>query len=163
VLDYARQKLFDPLGINTRPAFTKPVPDDSPEFDRARFGWGTDPQGIPVGAFGLRLTTTDLLRIGELYLNDGVWEGKQVLPHQWVQEARSPSQLQPRYGLLWWLYNWSGHDVPAARGSEGHVIAVVPDQKAVIAISSANHPEYTMDEEALFPLLNEVIIPTLDS
>jgi CubicO group peptidase (beta-lactamase class C family) len=64
VLDYARQKLFDPLGINTRPALTKPVPDDSPEFDRARFGWGTDPQGIPAGAFGLRLRTTDLLRIG---------------------------------------------------------------------------------------------------
>jgi CubicO group peptidase (beta-lactamase class C family) len=162
VLDYAREKLFDPLGIGTRPAFTKPVFDDNPEFDRAGFGWLTDPQGIPIGAFGLRLTAADLLKLGELYLHDGVWQGKQLVPREWIQEVKTPSHLQPQYGLLWWLYTWNGHQILAARGSEGHLIVVVPDQKSVTSISSANRQEYVIDEEALFPLLTEIIIPALD-
>jgi hypothetical protein len=62
----------------------------------------------------------------------------------------------------WWLYTWHGHRVYAARGSEGHLIVVVPDQKSVTAITSANRQEYPMDEDALFPLMNDVIIPSLD-
>ena len=50
--------------------------------------------------------------------------------------------------------------LPAAR--EGHLIVVVPDQKSVTAIASMNGPEYAMSDEALFPLLNEVIVPGLD-
>jgi hypothetical protein len=63
---------------------------------------------------------------------------------------------------MWWLYTWNGHRVYAAHGSEGQLIVVVPDQKSVTAIASANRPEYPMDDEALFPLMNEVIIPALD-
>jgi hypothetical protein len=63
---------------------------------------------------------------------------------------------------MWWLYPWNGHRVYAARGSEGHLIVVLPDQKSVTAIASANRQEYPIDDEALFPLVNEVIIPTLD-
>lgn len=162
VLDYARQKLFDPLGINTRPAFTKPELDDSEEFGQAQFGWLTDPQGISIGAFGLRLTAPDLLKIGELYLGNGVWRGRQIVPADWVRQVTTPSKLEPQYGLMWWLFTWNGHKVYAARGAEGHLIVVVPDQKAVITISSANRQEYPMDDEALFPLVNELIIPTLD-
>jgi hypothetical protein len=55
-----------------------------------------------------------------------------------------------------------GHRVYAARGYEGQLIVVVPDQKSVTAIASANRQEYPMDDEALFSLMNEVIIPTLD-
>jgi hypothetical protein len=74
----------------------------------------------------------------------------------------TPTELQPEYGLMWWLYPWNGHRVYAARGSEGHLIVVLPDQKSVTAIASANRQEYPIDDEALFPLVNEVIIPTLD-
>jgi hypothetical protein len=55
----------------------------------------------------------------------------------------------------------NGHRVYAARGSEGHLIVVVPDQKSVTAIASANRQEHP-DDEALVPLVNEVIMPTLD-
>ena len=64
--------------------------------------------------------------------------------------------------VFWWLYTWNGHRVYAARGYEGHLIVAVPDQKSVTAIAAANRQEYPMDDEALFPLMNEVIIPTLD-
>ncbi len=61
-----------------------------------------------------------------------------------------------------WPFFWNGHHVYAARGSEGHIVVVVPGQKSVTAISSANHQEYPIDDEALFPLLNELIIPAID-
>ncbi|HEX8509984.1 MAG TPA: serine hydrolase [Propionibacteriaceae bacterium] len=161
VLDYAREKLFDPLGIVSRPAFTEPVYDDSVKFDRARFGWSTDPVGISMGAFGLRLTTADLLKLGQVHLDDGVWQGRQVVPAEWVRQATTASAAEPQYGLMWWLHNWNGHQVYAARGSEGHLVVVVPDQRLVTAISSANHQEFVMDEEALFPLLTEVVMPAV--
>jgi CubicO group peptidase (beta-lactamase class C family) len=163
LLDYAREKLFDPLGISTRPAFTQPVFDESVEFDQADFGWSTDPKGISMGAFGLRLTTADLLKVGQLHLDDGVWQGRRIVPADWVRQATTPSTAEPRYGLMWWLERWNGHRVYAARGSEGHLVVVVPDQRSVTAISSANHQEFVMDEEALFPLVTEVVMPALDS
>jgi CubicO group peptidase (beta-lactamase class C family) len=95
-------------------------------------------------------------------LNDGTWHGKQTLPAHWVKQATSPSELNPQYGLMWWLYTWNGHEIYAARGSEAHLIVVVPDQKSVTAISSGNRQEYPMTEEALFPLMSDVIIPGLD-
>ena len=161
VLDYAREKLFDPLGIDTRPAFTKPVLPEDDEFGRAGFAWITDPRGIPFGPFGLRLNTADLLKLGELYLHEGAWQGKQIVPRDWIQQAKTPDPLQPEYGLLWWLYRWGEDDLLVARGSEGHLIVVVPRHGVVIAISSANMPEVPMDDNVLFPLLAELVIPTL--
>ena len=81
VLDYAREKLFDPLGISTRKAFSEPLPDVfAPEFSKAGFGWGTDPEGIQIGGFGLRLRAPDMLKIGELYRQGGVWNDQQIVP-----------------------------------------------------------------------------------
>ena len=106
VLDYAREKLFDPLGISTRTAFSGPLPDFfAPEFVKAGFGWGTDPDGIQLGGFGLRLTAPDMLKIGELYRRDGVWNGQQIVPADWIQQSIAPSTLNKEYGLLWWIIN----------------------------------------------------------
>jgi CubicO group peptidase (beta-lactamase class C family) len=163
VLDYAREKLFDPLEIDTQPAFTESVPPGSPAFNRAGFGWLTDPRGIAMGPFGLRLTAPDLVKLGELYRNDGAWHGRQILPAGWLRQATTPSAAEPEYGLMWWMYTWNGHSVYAARGYEGHLIVVVPDQKLVATISSANGQEYPIDDEALFPLVNEVIMPALEA
>ena len=70
----------------------------------------------------------------------------------------TPIPLQPEYGLLWWLYRWGEDDLLVARGSEGHLIVVVPSQGVVIAISSANMQEVPMDDYVLFPLLADLII-----
>jgi CubicO group peptidase (beta-lactamase class C family) len=81
ILAYAREKLFDPRGISTRPAFSRPLPNlYAPEFAKAGFGWGTDPNGIQLGPAGLRLTAPDMIKIGELYRRDGVWNGHQMVP-----------------------------------------------------------------------------------
>ena len=81
VLEYARAKLFGPLGIQTEPAYTGQVAEPLPKaFGRADFGWLTDPDGLPFGGGGLRLTPTDMIKIGELYRANGVWDGVQLLP-----------------------------------------------------------------------------------
>ena len=162
VLDYARARLFEPLQIDTDPAWAKPLIDvRAADFAEAGFGWGTDPKGIPVGALGLRLTAPDLVKLGELYLNGGTWGGKRIFHPDWVEQVTTPSGIEPQYGLMWWLNTWRGQQVYAARGSGGQMIVVVPDRQAVIAIVSAITSEYAMTSEALLPLLNEVIIPRL--
>jgi CubicO group peptidase (beta-lactamase class C family) len=162
--EYARVRLFEPLGIDTDPAWVKPLSDTAAaDFLEAGFGWGTDPKGIPVGAFGLRLTAPDLVKLGELYRHDGAWQGKQIFGADWVEQVTTPGTLQPQYGLMWWGCT-PGTDTRSTPpgGTEGQLIVVVPDQRAVITILSANNAEYVMNDEALFPLLNELIIPRLD-
>jgi CubicO group peptidase (beta-lactamase class C family) len=69
VLDYAREKLFDPLEIDTQPAYVAPPRFDDIEtdpFNRAGFGWAVDPRGIQLGMFGLRLSLPDMVKIGSL-------------------------------------------------------------------------------------------------
>ena len=83
------------------------------------------------------------------------------MPRDWIQQVKTPSPLQPEYGLLWWLYRWGEDDLLVAQGSEGHLIVVVPRHGVVIAISSANMPEVPMSDGVLFPLLADLIIPTL--
>jgi CubicO group peptidase (beta-lactamase class C family) len=164
VFEYARTRLFEPLGIDTDPAWVKPLADtSSADFASAGFGWGTDPKGIPIGAVGLRLAAPDLVKLGELYRNGGRWHDRQIFGADWVEQVTTPSKLQPRYGLMWWLDSWNGHQIYAAEGSEGQLIVVVPDQRLVTAIESANGAEYPMSVDTLIPLLTKIIIPRLDS
>ncbi|HEV3445841.1 MAG TPA: serine hydrolase, partial [Gemmataceae bacterium] len=68
VLDYLRPRLFDPLGI------------ENPT-------WGTSPQGISLGGYGLSIRTEDIARFGQLLLQKGQWQGKQLIPAAWVDAA----------------------------------------------------------------------------
>ena len=72
VLDYATEKHFKPLGIDTRNAYTARFrPDDVAPFENAGFGWATDAQAINIGAGGLRLRPADILKFGQLYPDHG--------------------------------------------------------------------------------------------
>ena len=77
VLDCAREKLFDPLEIDSRPAYEKrgSLPT-LPSFETVGFGWATDAAGLHIGCCMLRLRAADMVKIGELYLEDGVSQGK---------------------------------------------------------------------------------------
>ncbi len=87
VADYARERLFEPLGMShTRMT--------------------EDPSGRSTNTFfGMQSTCPDLARFGQLFAQGGEWEGEQLLPASWVREAvGAPSQeLNAAYGLLWWL------------------------------------------------------------
>ena len=156
VLDYAREKLFDPLGISTRPTFSQPLPDFfAPKFVKAGFGWGTDPNGIQLGGYGLRLTAPDMIKIGELYRRDGVWNGKQIVPADWIHQSTAPSTLNDEYGLLWWILgDVRGGWLRGHRAAVGNASHVLPKSRAVIVYLSDVQPASQIGDSDMEPLDN---------
>jgi CubicO group peptidase (beta-lactamase class C family) len=168
VLDYAREKLFDPLGISTSPAFSQALPDPflTTEFVRTGFGWGTDPNGIQLGGYGLRLTAPDMVKIGELYRRDGVWNNQQIVPAAWIRQCTSPSAFETKigdpddeYGLLWWIIGKPTKAGYYAAGFGGQRIVVLPKSRAVIVYLSDVQPEpdSQIDGRDLEPVDNVLI------
>jgi CubicO group peptidase (beta-lactamase class C family) len=88
----------------------------------------------------LKLTAADMVKLGELYLAQGSWHGRRIVPAEWVKTSITPVEPAPQdgssYGLLWWLFELNGHQAYAAIGSSGQGVLVVPDLHLVVAISS---------------------------
>lgn len=107
-LDFAQQYLFGPLGIQD-------------------VLWLTDPQGHNRGSEGVYLHPHDMAKLGYLWLNGGVWEGKQIVPAQWVHDAVQeimPTGGETDYGYGWWVETES--DGYSANGRGGQHIAMSP-------------------------------------
>lgn len=149
VLDYAREKLFDPIGIDTRPAwegtpasFTGEIPDAEylQAYYASSFAWPTDPQGHHWGDCCLRLRPQELAHLGELYLNGGAWVGEQVVPADWVEQSTSGhvDDAVPgfSYGYLWWVTEADGSPAYAAWGRGGQLIEVVPNLDLVVVVAT---------------------------
>jgi CubicO group peptidase (beta-lactamase class C family) len=124
LLDYLQPRLLEPLGI-------------------VGAVWEACPRGISAGGWGLRIRTEDLAKFGQLYLQQGDWNGKRLLPKEWVQEAArfqiSTEQergidKQQGYGYQFFLCR---HGAYSARGAKGQFCIIVPEQGAVIAITSS--------------------------
>jgi CubicO group peptidase (beta-lactamase class C family) len=149
VLSYARAHLFDPLGIPTRPA-AQPPADDAHlgEYEAAGFAWPVDPQGLALGAAHLKLRPRDMTRLGQLFLQGGQWEGKQIVPAAWVRQATSaqagatyqppgdPKFAPTNYGYLWWVTTVDGTPSFFALGLGGQLVQVVPARNLVMVVSS---------------------------
>ena len=123
VLEYLTPRLFEPLGI------------EHPT-------WETSPAGISAGGFGLSVRTEDIARLGQLYLQKGQWQGKQVVPESWVAAATARqtsngsnpnSDWDQGYGYQFWRCR---HGIYRGDGAFGQYCIVLPEQDAVIAITS---------------------------
>jgi CubicO group peptidase (beta-lactamase class C family) len=163
VLEYAREKLFDPLEIDSSGAQERHVSLGDPAYDALRrFDWGTDAAGLHSACCLLRLRPADMIKFGELYLGGGVWHGKEILPTGWVQQTMAPSELSSQYSLMWWLdSDVHGHQIWVARGHNGQLIAIVPEHRLVVAIGSVPTIDMATSVDAVWPLVNEVIVPSL--
>ena len=144
-LDYARAKLFTPLGISTLPAAEIVAREESqPAYDRAGFAWPTDPQGNQSGFSFLKLTARDMATLGQLWLDKGRWAGRQLVSAAWVTEStRSHVDTQStpeQYGYQWWVTTADGHPAYAAMGYGGQLIEVVPDLDLVTVVASTDAP-----------------------
>ena len=161
VLEYARERLFDPLEIDSSGAQGNRVLLSDPAYDRlTRFDWATDAAGLHTACCLLRLRPADMIKFGELYLGEGIWHGKRVLPTGWVNQTMTPSEVSSQYGLMWWLdIDQHGHPAWVARGWGGQVIGVVPEHQLVVAIGSVPTDESAGKDP--WPFVNEVIVPAL--
>jgi CubicO group peptidase (beta-lactamase class C family) len=115
-LDFARQNLFAPLGIKDAL-------------------WESDPQGFSDGWGDLYLRPRDMAKIGYLWLNNGQWDGKQVVPREWVEASVKVQMAETgdddKYGYGWWITNEDTGEY-AAIGRGGQRIQVVPALNAII-------------------------------
>jgi CubicO group peptidase (beta-lactamase class C family) len=145
-MDFARAKLFGPLGIATGNAYEPIVRDWPPTlaqlaaYEQAPVAWPRDPQGYHYGGGFLRLPARELAKFGYLYLNKGRWDGTQVVPADYVAASTrpqsDPAQGPEDYGYQWWVTNETGHDSFRAEGFGGQFIQVIPDLDLVVVITS---------------------------
>jgi CubicO group peptidase (beta-lactamase class C family) len=116
-LDFARQNLFQPLGIHD-------------------VIWITDPQGYNFGSEGIYLHPYDMAKIGYLWLNKGQWEGKQIISQEWVENSVKPqfeTSNREGYGYGWWIDTSDQPESFSASGRGGQRIIVVPAWNVIIA------------------------------
>ncbi|MDQ3170363.1 MAG: beta-lactamase family protein [Acidobacteriota bacterium] len=120
---YAAEHLFAPLGIRA-------------------FHWKPTPTGHPDTEGGLYLSAPDLAKIGYLYLRDGIWEKRRVLPEGWVRDATSSHVKGVAgnwdYGLQWWVTSRDGVDIWAGRGFGGQLLLVIPSRDIVAVVNAWN-------------------------
>jgi len=140
VIGFAKENLFNPLGIKVpKNAFIQNK-EDYLTFLKDKYvtGWIADPKGVNTAGWGLTLTPRDMIKIGQLYLNGGEWNGEQILSSQWVEDStKEKSQWgELTYGYLWWIVD----DCYAALGDGGNVIFINPKKEMVVTIASRFMP-----------------------
>ena len=166
-LAFARAKLFAPLGIATDNALEQTITQRAPTqaelaaYEQAPVAWPKDPQGYHVGGSFLRLPARDLAKLGYLYLNDGRWDGTQVVPADYVAASTRPQSDPIRgsgdYGYHWWVTNETGHDSFRAQGYGGQLIQVIPELDLVVVITS--DPDQERSDAA--NLVGTTIVPAV--
>jgi CubicO group peptidase (beta-lactamase class C family) len=145
VLDYLQPRLFAPLGI------------ENPT-------WEMSPEGIATGGYGLSVRTEDIAKFGQLYLQKGKWEGKQLVQAEWVAAATArqtsngsnpASDWDQGYGYQFWRCR---HGAYRGDGAFGQYCVVLPEQDAVIAITSG-----LRDMQAVLNLVWDKLLPAMQS
>jgi len=146
--DYAQRRLFDPLGIEN-PA------------------WQRSPLGLVQAGGGLGLRTRDLWKLGQLYLDNGRHEDRQLVPEEWVREslgAKANAHDDADYGYLWWLMKVPVGDaveaLPTMAGTGGNAVFLVPSKQAVVVITTTNYNE-RQPHLLTFKLLTRELLPRL--
>jgi CubicO group peptidase (beta-lactamase class C family) len=152
VFDYLMPRIFQPLAIRG-------------------IDWDLNPQGINLGMIGLRLRTEDLAKFGQLLLQNGVWNGKQLIPKEWIKEAtsfkiesddgganRAPKNLNDwAQGYCYQMWRGRNNSV-RLDGLGGQFVVLFPDKDAVV-IMTAN-ARSTQDE---LNLMHNYLIPAIKS
>jgi CubicO group peptidase (beta-lactamase class C family) len=132
---YAQQKLFSPLGITN-------------------VQWAYSPMNVPMTGGGLLLTSRDLLKIGQLYLDGGRWQRARILNEAWVRTSIQPHARideSTEYGYLWWLKSFKSgeNSYPAffMTGNGGNKVVAIPKLDMVVVITSTNYNTRGMHEQ----------------
>ena len=118
-----------------------------------------------MGHDGLKLTATDVAKLGDLYLHHGRSNTTQLVPAAWVHEATRPDMAFPDgcYGYQWWTLPVDGHKSFAALGYGGQVLWVIPDLKLILVIlADPNGPSSNpVPFDVLRQELPDIVLPAL--
>jgi hypothetical protein len=151
--DYLGPRLFAPLGIEGAT-------------------WEESPEGMSVGGFGLSVRTGDIATFGQMLLQKGAWEERQIVPAAWVEEATSrqvangsnpDSDWDQGYGYQFWRCR---HGAFRGDGAFGQYCIVLPEEDAVVAITSGTRDMQRVLDivwEKLLPAFRRVPLPTDDA
>jgi CubicO group peptidase (beta-lactamase class C family) len=149
LLDYANAHLFEPIGITGAE-------------------WDTDSEGYNVGGATLSLTPREMATFGYLYLNNGAWDGEQIVPADWVELTTTAQDETIDYGYLWWRGErefFGGYPAFAALGYGGDMIFVYPELDLVIVTKTnyfVNATPAQQQEEAVMTLIEDYVIPAVN-
>jgi len=149
-LAFAREVLGGPLDIDFAP-------------------WTRDPQGIYLGRNEMPLRPSDMLTLGEVYLNDGQYEGRQVVPASWVRTSivpRTTSRWSNReYGYGWWIRSFAGTPAYYAWGYGGQFIFVLPSLRTVVVTTSVPEPSGERGDhlDAIYDLVERAVVPVAEA
>ncbi|HEY2588809.1 MAG TPA: serine hydrolase [Tepidisphaeraceae bacterium] len=152
-LEFLKPRLFKPLGI------------ENPQ-------WDASPEGNSLGGYGLKLCTEDIAKFGQLYLQKGMWKGKQLVPQSWVEQATSrqvPNDQESHakmgpdwrqgYGFQFWRCT---HNAFRGDGAAGQFCVVIPDKDVVIAITAQTgdmQRELNVIWDKLYPAFEDHPLP----
>ena len=127
VPDFAREVLFTPLGITT-------------------VKWQFQPLGTAMTGGGLELRSRDLLKLGQLYLDRGVWKGHRIISSEWVETSLRPhahAREDTDYGYLWWLQTYRLRTrllrSYGMYGTGGNKVLIFPDEALVVVVTTTNY------------------------
>ncbi|GAB6512912.1 serine hydrolase domain-containing protein [Bacillus cereus] len=155
--EFANEYLFQPLGIREIPNYNMKAFGFDDLFGKDVKGWVHDPNGISTGGWGLTLTVRDMAKFAQIYLNEGIHNGKQILSKSWIKESTEMNQNQ--YGYLWWLREEEGVYSYCAMGDGGNMICCIPEKDLVIVIASEIMP----NARDRWELIVKYILPCIQS
>ena len=105
-------------------------------------GWDRGPQGYYMGGNNMALRPADMLKIGQMVMDMGMYNGKQIVPEEWIVDSfkiYTRSNYNPYdYGYLWWRRKIAGYHIAFAWGNGGQYILLIPELESVIAVTSDN-------------------------
>jgi len=144
LVEYLRPRLFDPLGIG-------PV------------SWQQYLPGSDLGFSGLHARTDAVAKLGQLYLRDGVWQGRRILPVGWVEQVRTRHVGTPQNQAVDWQQGygfqvWMSRHGYRGDGAFGQFCLILPEQDAVLAMTSE-----TTDMQAVLDAVWEHLLPAFDT
>lgn len=143
VFDFASEHLFRPLGITVERSVIFHSKEEQMEFNKATdiSGWAADPSGTNTAGWGLTLSPVNMAKLGQLYLNSGLWNEKRIVSAEWVSKSTKEhsrwEKMNLSYGYLWWIHE----DGFAAMGDGGNVIYVNTKKNLTVAIASLFKPK----------------------
>ena len=132
-------------------------------FSLAR--WPRDPQGIYFGGNDMLLTPVQMLTFGQLYLDEGRANGREIIPKDWIEDSWVPRGRSgisgQQYGYGWWIRELGGYDAYYAWGFGGQYIFVVPELDLVVVTTSSSSvaEDRRSHRRNVFEIVEDLIVP----